>query len=439
MGKILDKILGRDAKPIAAAVETVGSRPYTTGWNGSMYQQVLVRSVIERFAVACSKLKPEIKGSAKPRVRRAVETAPNEFQTWPQFLYRCATLYMNNTTVCVVPEYKPGTDIQVGFYPVPLAHAEVVDYKGEYWLRWTTPDSDYRAIELKKVAVVTRFQYVSDWFGDGNILANTLSMLKAQEDAQKQSINDSAQVRFIGQLNGQVREEDMRKKRDRFYKDNLSENETSLMLYDATFASIEQLKSQNWTIPSDEMERIENNVFDYFGINRRILQNNYDENAWDAYYEGCIEPFALALGEAMTQATFTMRERPANRIMFSSNRLEYAAASSKRNINKDMCDRGIMTLNEAREILQLPPIDDGDIFILRGEYKVGHTFDEIFKAQQAAAAAKANGRVSSPDEDRDKQEGDNIRGDSDGYGSPGDTDTGDVTSQNQDRWSENAN
>jgi len=179
-------------------------------------------------------------------------------------------------------------------------------------------------------------------------------------------------------------------------------------------------------------------VFDYFGINRRILQNNYDENAWDAFYEGCIEPFALALGEAMTQATYTMRERPANRIMFSSNRLEYAAASSKRNINKDMTDRGIMTLNEAREILQLPPIEGGDIFILRGEYKVGHTFEEIAQMQQVQAAAKAGGRVSSPDEDRDGVEGDTIRGDSDGYGSPGDTDTGDVTSQNQDRWSENA-
>jgi len=439
MGKILDMILGRDREPGPAAVETVGARPYTTGWSGSMYQQVLVRSVIERFAVACSKLKPEIHGNARPRVRRAIETSPNQFQTWPQFLYRCATLYMNNTTVCVVPEYKPGTQLQIGYYPVPLATAEVVEYGDEFWLRWTTIDGDRRAVELRKVAIVTRFQYLSDWFGDGNILANTLTMLKAQEDAQKQSINDSAQLRFIGQLNGNVREEDQEKKRNRFAQQNLSdENDTPLMVYDNTFTSIEQLNAQNWTIPADEMERIENNVFDYFGTNRRILQNAYDENAWDAFYEGCIEPFALALGEAMSQATFTMRERPANRIMFSSNRLEYAAASSKRNINKDMTDRGIMTLNEAREILQLPPIDGGDVHILRGEYKVGHTFEEIFQAQQAQAAAKSSGRTSSPDEDRDGVEGDNIRGDSDGYGSPGDTDTGDVTSTNQDRWSENA-
>ena len=440
MGKFLDKILGKSKQQPVSSFETVGSRPYTHGWNGSMYQQVLVRSVIERFAIACSKLKPEVRGNARPRIRRAVETSPNEFQTWPQFLYRCATLYMNNTTVCVVPEYKPGTQLQTGFYPVPLTFAEVVDHAGEYWLRWTMPDGDTRAVELKKVAIVTRFQYISDWFGDGNILANTLSMLKAQEDAQKQSINDSAQIRFIGQLNGQVREEDIEDKRNRFYRMNLSsDNETPLMLYDNTFQTIEQLKAQNWTIPTEEMERIENNVFDYFGINRRILQNAYDENAWDAFYEGCIEPFALALGEALSQATFTMRERPANRISFSSNRLEYASAASKRNMNKDMTDRALMMVNEGREILGLPPVEGGDVFILRGEYKVGHSLEEIFKAQKAQAEAKAAGtRGQSSEVDADSQEGDNIRPDSEGYGSHGDTDTGDVTSTNQDRWSENA-
>ena len=439
MGKILDKILGRGHEAAASAYETVGAKPYTVGFTGSMYQQVLVRSVIERIAVACSNLKPSIHGNARPRIRRAIETSPNQFQTWPQFLKRCATLFYNNTTICIIPVYKPGTQVQSGFYPIPLANGEVVEYAGEYWLRWTDIDGEPRAVELKYVAIVTRFQYISDWFGDGNILASTLSMLKAQEDAQKQSINDSAQLRFIGQLQGQVREEDMIDKRDRFAKGNLSgENRTPLMVYDNTFTNIEQLKAQNWTIPSEEMDRIENNVFDYFGINRRILQNNYDENAWDAFYEGCVEPFALALSEAMTKATFTMRERPANRIEFSSNRMEYASAASKRNMGKDMTDRALMQVNEVREMLQLPPVPGGDIFILRGEYKVGRSLEEIMRAQQDAAKAKSSGRVSSPDEDADKQEGDTIRPDSEGYGSTGDTDTGDVTSTNQDRWSENA-
>ena len=440
MPGLIDKLFKRKKEPDAVALGTVGSRPYTTGWSGSMYQQVLVRSVIERFAVACSKLKPELQGTSRPLIKRAIEASPNQFQTWPQFLYRCATLYMNNTTVCVVPTYKAGTDVQSGFYPLPLIHADVIDYGGEYWMRYTMPDGERGVEELSRIAIVNRFQYRSDWFGDGNILANTLSMLKAQEMAQRQSLEDSSQLRFVAQLNGQVREDDMDAKRDRFYKQNLSSsNKTNIMMYDATFASLEQLKAQNWTIPAEEMTRIENNVFDYFGINRRILQNNYDENAWDAFYEGCVEPFAIALSESMTKATYAMQERPDNRILFTTNRLEYASASSKRNMNKDMLDRGAITINEAREILQMPPVDSGDVLILRGEYKVGRTIQEILDMQKATVEAASGGSVSSSETDVDSEEGDNTRPDSDGYSGAGDTDNGDVTSTNQDRFSENSN
>jgi hypothetical protein len=36
---------------------------------------------------------------------------------------------------------------------------------------------------------------------------------------------------------------------------------------------------------------------------------------------------------------------------------------------RDMIDRGVMTVNEGREILQLPPVPGGDVLIARGEYK----------------------------------------------------------------------
>ena len=164
------------------------------------------------------------------------------------------------------------------------------------------------------------------------------------------------------------------------------------------------------------------------------MQNQYGENEWDAFYEGVIEPFGLQMGEAMSQMTFTMRERPQNRIMFSSNRLEYSSAASKRNMNKDMLDRGVMTINQALEVLQLPQVDGGDVRILRGEYKVGHTLDEIFEAQRAQAQAESGGRVSSEGLDIDGADADLSRGDSEGYGNAGDTDSGDVTSAKQDRW-----
>lgn len=438
MGRMLDLLLGkRKDKDIRnwSQFETVAEpAPMVVSWNRHIYEQQLVRAVIERIALACSKLEPKIYGTSKPRIRRAIETAPNQFQTWPQFLHRAATLYYNDNNLYIVPTYKDGTDIADGFYPLRSVSTEIVFYGGEPWIRFNTPSGKALAIELKCVTILTRFQYLSDFFGTPNNLDETLALLKAQAEAQKGAIKNTGRIQFIAQANGQVREDDLIKKRDRFAESNLSdENKSGLMAYDNTFVNVTQVDPKNWTIPTSEMERIENNVFDYFGINRSILQNDYDEGTWDAFYEGVIEPWAIQLGEGLTQSLFTMRERPQNRIEFSSDRLAYASASTKRNMNKDMLDRGVMTINQALKNLQLPSLGtDGDIRILRGEYKVGHTFDELLDTQRAQAVAA--GIEPTDVKDIDPNDRDIERPDSEGYGNGGDTDTSDVTTTKQDRW-----
>ena len=435
---MLDFLLGkRKDKDIQnwSQFETVSEpSPMVVSWNRHIYEQQLVRSVIERIALACQKLEPKIYGNSKPRIRRAIETSPNQFQTWPQFLHRCATLYYNDNNLFIVPTYKDGTDIVNGFCPIRSISTQIVMYQGEPWIRLHTPSGKVFAIELKSVTILTRFQYQSDFFGTPNNLDDTLALLKAQSEAQKSAIKDTGRIQFIAQANGQIREDDLIAKRDRFAESNLSEeNKSGLMAYDNTFVNVTQVDPKNWTIPTSEMERIENNVFDYFGVNRSILQNDYDEGTWDAFYEGVIEPWAIQLGEGLTQSLFTMRERPQNRIEFSSDRLAYASASTKRNMNKDMLDRGVMTINQALKNLQLPDLGpDGDVRILRGEYKVGYTFDELFDAQRAQAAAA--GIEPTDVKDIDGKDKDKERPDSEGYGNGGDTDTSDVTTTKQDRW-----
>lgn len=427
---ILDKLFGsrknKDVRPASAFKTVTEYQPVFDAWNGDMYQQQLIRSVIERIAVACSKLEPEVIGTARPRIARAFETSPSQFMTWPKFLARCATIYFNDTNLFIVPAYKQGTDIVTGIYPLKPEYVEVVDFHGDPWFRFALGNGETLAIEAVKTCVITRFQYRSDFFGEGNTMDSTLKLIQAQEQAQEQAIKNGAAIRFIGALNGQVREEDMKKKRDRFTEDNLSSaNTTGMMVYDATFNDVRQIEPQSWTIPSEEMKRIRDDVFCYFGINEDILTNNYDENQWAAFYEGIIEPFAVQLGEGLSQMLYTMRERPKNRIEFSSDRLQYSSNATKRNMNKDMLDRGVITLNDARRILQMAPVDGGDVFVLRGEYKVARSVDEIRKLQEIEAASEGKMLHSEwADIDRDQQDADLNRGDSEGYGHGDDFDSG---------------
>lgn len=348
--------------------------PVFTPWNGRIIEQELTRAAIERFASACSKLKPEIYGSTNEAIVRAIYTQPNPIMTWSDFLIRSATCYDADGTLVIAPVFSRDYKI-IGYFPLKFYTADVIDVDGEPWIKFFFNVGDPVAVKLSEVAIISKLKYESDIFGVPNCLGQTMQLIHAQGEAQQNAIENGAKIRFIGQLNGQVREDDMKKKRERFVVDNLSaENEGGLLVYDATWANVREIKQDSYVISPDEMKRIEDNVFNYFGINKDILQNSYDEDGWNAYYEGKIEPFAVALGEGLTAMTFTVGERYSrdkgikNRISFSSNRLEYASMNSKIKAICNMVDRGLMSINQALEIMQLPPVEDGDTRVIRGEY-----------------------------------------------------------------------
>lgn len=372
----LDKILGKkpqgDAAKAAPFFETFTEyAPQFSTFNGGVYELGLTRSAIDRFAVACSKLKPELQGTAKPRIARAVATSPNSWMTWPQFLYRLATVFECDTTAYVVPELAGDGETVTGIWPLKAEFAEVVDFAGEPWIRFHLPTGRTAAIELRHVCIVSKFQYESDLFGGGNVLGATMRLIDLQEKAQENAIKTGSTLRFIGALQGQVREDEIKRKRDRFAADNLAaENASGIMLYDQTFQKVEQVKPYSYAISDGEMSRITNSVYNYFGTNEKILQNSYNEEEWNAFYEGKVEPFAIQLGDGLSHMLFTQQERRRNRVSFSSNRLEYASSPSKRNMIRDMLDRGVFCIDDAREILQMPPLPNGEgrVRVIRGEY-----------------------------------------------------------------------
>lgn len=370
---LLDKILGnREPKGIEVApyfqTFTEYAPVYST-YKGGIYELELTRAAIHTFASGVSKLKPEVVGTAMPKLRRSFTTSPNDYMTWPRFLYRVATILECDTTAYIVPAFDKDGVTYTGLWPLKCEFAEIVEFRGEPWIRFHFATGDSQAIELKHVCILSKYQYDSDYFGSRNVLDPTMKLLDAQNQAQEHAIKSGAAIRFIGALNGQVREEDINKKRERFSDDNLSKKNTSgILLYDNTFQNVEQIKPYNYTISTEEMTRIKESVYTYFGTNEDILQNHYQEDHWNAYYEGKIEPFAIQLGEGLTHMLYTQQQRINNQVTFSSNRLQYATSASKRNMIRDMLDRGVMSINEARFILQMPPVEDGDQRVIRGEY-----------------------------------------------------------------------
>lgn len=415
---LFQKLFGRPRHIEGQFYRTITeTSPSFTAYSGGVYGQELTRAAIERFATACAKLRPEAatpsSGAVPSAVRRMVDTGPNSTMTWPGFLRRLAAIYDADGTAFVVRVFERDGITPSGIYPFRCTSAEVVEFGGEPWVRFQTGGGEWTAIELRHVCILNKFQVDSDFFGEPNCIDQTMQLIHAQNEAQKAAIKNGAKVRFIGAVNGMARPEDMQEKRERFIETNFAaENNGGLMLYDSTFLDVKQVSPQSYTISDDEMRRIEDNVFNYFGINSDILQNKYTEDTWGAWYEGKVEPFAVSLGEGLTRMLFSdVQVMHGNRISFSANRLEYASNASKRNMVRDMLDRGVFSLNEAREVLQLPPVDGGDERVIRGEYVNANDVSHPAPGQNGGQMPK-----NVNEEDRDPGGDDDIYKDSDAYG-----------------------
>ena len=351
--------------------------PTFSAFDGTLYEQAQTRAIVERIAISCSKLKPEFvmpEGgtSVNPRVQRLFETWPNDEMTWPDFLRRLATILYTDTTAYVVPQLDRDFRV-IGLYPLKPISADVVEYDGEPFIVFHLASGEVQAFGFYQVGILTRFQLYSDIFGGKNIpLTPTLRLMDAQRQAEELALKNGARIRFIGKLVGLVQPDQMDKKREKFGEANLGpRNSSGMMVYDNTWESIQQINEQSYTIDEGEMARIDKALYTYFGINEHILTNDYTEEQWGAFYEGCIEPFALMLGEQLTKMLVSpIQRRHGNRIMFSSSYLEYATPESKRKVIDDMLDRGAITWNQAADILQLPHFPGGDMRILRGEFYI---------------------------------------------------------------------
>lgn len=348
-----------------------GYTPRFTSWSGGLYESELIRSAINSRATHIGKLKVETFGSAKRSLQVKLQHAPNEFQTWSQFLYRLSTILDVHNTAFILPVYDDFGEISGIFSALPT-NIEVVQYNGVAYLRYRFHWGEWGATELENCGIMTKFQYKHDLFGENNhALFPTMELIHMQNQGIEEGVKSSATYKFFAQMNNFVKDEDLVKERKRFSKKNFSRESESggVLLFPHNWTNIKQITSSPFIVDDKQMQIIKNNVFEYFGVNEDVLMNKAYGDSWSAFYEGAIEPFAIQFSEVMTRMLFTFREQSSgNFVITTANRLQYMSNADKLAVSSQMLDRGLMSINEVRDIWNLAPVDGGDIRIIRGEY-----------------------------------------------------------------------
>ncbi len=350
-----------------------GYTPTFHSWNGSVFESDLIRAALDAHGRHMSKLQVNVQGSAKENLRNRLKIQPNAYQTWSQFLYRTAVILYARNTAFLVPTRGEYGEMN-GVTNILPESWELVEYNGQPYIRFYLKDRKRLAVSLFDVGILTRYQYRNDLFGENNdAMKTTLDLIEMQRQGITEGIKNGASYRFSAQSDNWSSDEDLASEMERFNKFTFQNKKTSggFILFPNTYKNIQQLKQEAYKVDADQQKLIKENVFDYFAVNEDVVQNRSYGDAWLAFYEGAIEPVAIQLSDVMTRMFFSERERQfGNRIWFTSNRLQYMSNSDKLNAISQMADRGLMTRNELREILNLAPLPDelGNQIPARGEY-----------------------------------------------------------------------
>ena len=375
---IFERIFGK-REPVAAAKASAtfqlleGYTPRFTTWSGSIYESDLIRAALDAHGRHAAKLSPNIQGEAQKSLQNRLKIAPNDFQTWPQFLYRTAVILYCRNTAFIVPQVNEYNETS-GIVEIVPDSWEVVEYKGKPYVRFTFGNMKKAAVELDKLGILTRFQYKNELFGESNeALKATLDLIKMQQQGITEGIKNGASYRFSAQSDNWSTDEDLAKEMERFNKYTFKNLKTTggTILFPNTYKNIQQLKQDGYKVDADQMKLIQTNVFNYFAINEDVIQSKAVGDAWLAFYESCVEWLAIQLSDVVSRMLYTERERQfGNRIFFTSNRLQYMSNADKMSAISQLADRGLATRNELREILNLAPLPEpyGSQIPARGEY-----------------------------------------------------------------------
>lgn len=306
---------------------------------------------------------------------------PNPYMTLYDFLYKVSSLYFTQNNVFIWPEY---------------------DEKGNLLALWPVNYKNFQLAESERGTLIAKFQlsyrktyycayedlihlrnhYTNDDLnGDPNTSLRPLcELLNAQNQGIIGGIRNSAMVRGILKALQVVKEDDLKKARDRFIADNLSVgNSGGVIALDAKY-DYQSIESKPYVIDAETMEEAKKKVFDYFGVNEDFLTNNFTSEKHEAVYEGRLEPFALMITQALTAKLYTERERGfRNSIEANMSKLKYQPMSTVTAMITATNQLGLFTRNEYREMLGYAPLTDeqgGNEIMISLNYVNAQNIDE---------------------------------------------------------------
>lgn len=331
----------------------------------NIYDSNIARECINTIATHAAKMLPKhiqkkdgITKKYKGDINYLLSVQPNPIMTTFDFLYKVTSiLYSANNVFIFINRDNKG--MITGFYPLHPDNCGLYENNGKIYIQFQFNDGNYYYTLYDEVIHLRRFFNNHDIYGENNnVLSGAIETANTATEGIRNAIKTSTSLKGILKYGAMLKGKDIKESRDQFVKDfvtNLGDG-SGIAGLDAK-AEFQELNLKPLTLDKDQLNFVNYNIFDYFSISENIVRSKFDDIEWNAFYESVIEPLAIQMSNAFTIKIFGKESiKAGHQIIFDVNRIKYAKTDTKINLLKETAILGLYTIDEAREILDLPAI-----------------------------------------------------------------------------------
>ncbi len=368
---ILDRFLKKQEKASTEVVKMVNEPTGVfTSYCGDAYSNDIYRGAVDAIARNIGKLKgshiiryadhDKIEGDC--RLNRLLQVRPNPYMSAYDFLYKMAThYYLYNNCFAFLNRNEKGSII--GIYPITATSVEMLsDHRGSLYCRFYFKSGRQIVLPYGDIIHLRRNFNNDDLLGDDNkALYPALELAHTQNEGIISGIKSGAHIRGILKFTQIMAPELLKQTKESFVADYLQiSNDGGVVAVDQKM-EYTPIESKPVILTAEQTKAIQAKIYNYLGITENIVNSSYTEDEFSAFYESTIEPFAVALSMEFTAKVFNDREQAyGNSILFESGRLQFSSNKTKVELIKELMPLGLLTVNQALEILNMPGVEDGD-------------------------------------------------------------------------------
>lgn len=339
-------------------------------YGGDAYSNDIFREAVDAIARNAGKLKGshvvayngERHETTDGRLNRLLQTRPNRYMSSYDFLYKLTTrLFLYNNAFAYIDRDERGN--VRALYPITATHVDILsDATGSLFCGFMLRDGREVTLPYDDIVHLRRFFNESEILGEDNTaIASGIELAQTQNDGITSAIKAGASIRGILSFTQIMSPTKLKEEKDAFVKDYLElGNEGGVIATDQKM-SYTPIDHKPVLLDADQAKEIKTKIYNYLGLTESIVNSSYTEDEYAAFYESTLEPIAIALSQEFTAKVFNDREQAfGNSIVFESGRLQFTSNKTKVSLIAQLAPYGLLTINQALEILNLPSVADGD-------------------------------------------------------------------------------